>query len=217
MFLDEFEREVGVARRLRQAALEIGHHVVVDEVVVGQHAGDALAMDGGREQFGERRGGGDDQRLLDHEAHIGFAGVARGRQRAVHALHVVAVEPQAVGQHQPALEPALLFGQHAVVIVDAMDPFAAQLAVVRAAHEGGVLARHGFLIAIAVERPGRDLALVELAAVQHLMERMEVVIAHGADSADLALRILPWTRGRRWTRCGARVRSWGRPPTRLCL
>src|SRR6185503_3523307 len=40
---------VGVARRLGQPALEILHHVVADEVVILQHARDALSMNLRRE------------------------------------------------------------------------------------------------------------------------------------------------------------------------
>ena len=47
-----------------------------------------------------------------------------------------------------------------------------------------------FLIAIAVERPGLHLSLVELAAMQQLMERVLVVIALGADRADRGLEFL---------------------------
>ena len=68
-----------------------------------------------------------------------------------------------------------------------MHPFAAQLAVVEAADQGGVLARHGRLVAVAVERPGLHLRLCQLAAVQQVMERMLVVIALGADGADRRL------------------------------
>ena len=102
---------------------------------------------------------------------------------------VVAVEAEAVGQHEPALDAAGVVAR-AVVLEHAMDPVAAQLAVVDAADEGGVLARDGGLIAVAVERPGRDLALVQLAAVQELMERVLVVIALGADGLDRGLELL---------------------------
>ena len=83
----------------------------------------------------------------------------------------------------------------AVVLEHAMDPVAAQLAVEDAAHERGVLARHGRLIAVAVERPGGDLALVELAAVQKLMERVLVVVALGADGLDRRLEFLRAPKG----------------------
>ena len=77
----------------------------------------------------------------------------------------------------------------AVVVEHAVHPFAPQLAVVHAAHQGGVLARHAGLVAVAVERPGLHLALVELAAVQQAMERVLVVVALGADLADGRLQL----------------------------
>ena len=67
---------------------------------------------------------------------------------------------------------------------------AAQLAVVRPAHQGRILARHAGLVAVAVERPGLHLALVELAAVQQLMERMQIVIARRPDVAQRRLQFL---------------------------
>jgi len=71
----------------------------------------------------------------------------------------------------------------------AMHPFAAQVAVVHTAHQGRVLTRHARLIAVAVERPGLHLALVELAAVQQAVEGVLVVVALGADRADGGLEL----------------------------
>ncbi len=118
--------------------------------------------------------------------HVRLDGEARRGQGALHADHVIAVEPERVGENEPALDAALLRTE-TVVVVDAMQPFAAELAVVRAAHQGGILARHAGLVTVAVERPGLHLALGELAAVQQLMERVLVVIALGADRADRRL------------------------------
>src|SRR6478736_720932 len=56
VLLDIVERKAGVARRLRQPPLEIAHDIRIDEVVVLQHAGDALLVQVRREQFGERGG-----------------------------------------------------------------------------------------------------------------------------------------------------------------
>ena len=139
--LDVVEGEVGVAVGLVEAALEILHGPLADEIVALQHAGDALAVDGRREQLGQRGGHRLQQRALAHEIDVGLDGEARGRQRALHGDHVGAVEAQRVGEHQPALDAALL-AAGAVMIEHAMHPFAAQLAVVRAAHQGGILARH---------------------------------------------------------------------------
>ena len=63
---------------------------------------------------------------IGDEAHIGLDGEARRRQRAALGDHIVAVEAEAVGQHQPTLDAAGLVVE-AVVIEDAMHPFAAQL------------------------------------------------------------------------------------------
>jgi hypothetical protein len=70
------------------------------------------------------------------------------------------------------------------VVVQAVDPFAAQCPIVHTADKRGVLAGNRFLVAIAIERPGLHLPLVQLAAVQKFMERMLVVISLGADRAD---------------------------------
>src|ERR1700760_865383 len=56
MGLDIVQRKAGIAWRLLQPAAEIAHDVGVDEIVVRQHARDALLMQVGREQFGQRRG-----------------------------------------------------------------------------------------------------------------------------------------------------------------
>ena len=165
--LDVVEREARVERRLHESLLEIGHHVIVDEIVVLEHPGDALLVDLGREQLGQRGGDRDDERLLDDEAHVGFDGEDGGGQGAPPRHHVLAVEAEAVGQHEPALDAAGVLAK-AVVLEHAVDPVAPQLAVEDARDERGILARHGGLVAVAVERPRLHLPLVELAAVQSL-------------------------------------------------
>ena len=121
----------------------------------------------GANKFGERGGHRHRQRLLGRRS--AHRPRPRSAWRAGRLLghHIGAVEAEAVGQDQPAFDAALLLAEP-VMIVDAADPFAAQFAVVGARHQRGVLARHGVLIAIAVERPGLHLALVHLAAMQHL-------------------------------------------------
>src|SRR5262249_7945071 len=69
-------------------------------------------------------------------------------------------------------------------------PIAPELTVVAPAYQGRVLARHCRLVAVAVEGPSPHLALVQLAAVKQLMERMLVVIALGADGAEFLLQFL---------------------------
>ncbi len=75
----------------------------------------------------------------------------------------------------------------AVMIGDAVQPLAAQFAILAARDQGRILARDRRLIDEAVERPGLHLALVELAVVQKAVERMQVVIAHRADGAQRRL------------------------------
>jgi len=65
-------------------------------------------MNLGSEQLGERGGDRDGDRLLAHEGDVGFHGKLGRRQRPLHGNDVVAVEAEAVGQHQPALDAAFL-------------------------------------------------------------------------------------------------------------
>ena len=71
-----------VARRLLQAATEIAHDVGIDEIVVLQHAADALFMQVRCEQFGEGRGDCFQGSPIAAEMHIGFHRKARRRQNA---------------------------------------------------------------------------------------------------------------------------------------
>ena len=147
--LDIIQRKIGVARRLGEPPLEISHGPLVDEIIAVEHAGNALAMDRRREQFGQRGRDRDDKRLFDDKAHIGLDREFRRRERPAARYHIVARQPQPVGQRQPAFD-ASGFLAEPVMIVQTVDPFAAQLAVVHPADERGVLARNPFLIAVAI-------------------------------------------------------------------
>src|SRR5690606_19339744 len=114
-------------------------------------------------------------------------GEAGRRQDALGRLDIGAIEAEAVGQLQPAVDAALA-ADLAVMVLDAVAPFEARGAVAEARQDDGVLDRDGALIIEAVERPGLNLPLVQLAAVQKLMERMEVVVARGADIAKPRLQ-----------------------------
>src|ERR1700733_4440341 len=83
------------------------------------------------------------------------------------------------------------------MVGDPVHPFAAQLAILAARDQRRVLARDRRLIDEAVERPGLDLALIKLAVVQKAMERMQVMIAHGADGSQRRLERIG-THGFRW-------------------
>src|SRR5262249_27929097 len=87
------------------------------------------------------------------------------------------------GQFQPALDTALMV-RVAVVILDAMPPFDSRGAVAETRDHNRVLDRNRALVIVPVQRPGLHLTLVELAAVQKPMERMQAVIACRADPAQ---------------------------------
>ena len=75
-------------------------------------------------------------------------------------------------------------GALAVVIDQPRAPFAADRGIVAARDQARVLDRDHRLVIVAVERPGLDLALGALSAVQELVERMQAVIAPRADVAQ---------------------------------
>src|SRR6185437_8724195 len=177
------EREIGIARRLGEAGVEIGQRLAADEIVARQHAGDALADDGRREHLGERRGDRLEQAAFGDEADIGLDGKARRRQGARHGGDIGAIEAETVGQGKPAGDAATT-RRVAGVIDEALAPDAAQLAVAGPRDERGILAWDGALIAIAVERPGLHLPLVQPAAMQQPVKRVQVVVALGADATQ---------------------------------
>src|SRR5690606_6145689 len=71
---DIVEGKICVAGRLAETPAEVGHHLLVDEVVVLQHPCDPLAMDRGREQLRQRGGNGLHQRALTHEIYVSLDG-----------------------------------------------------------------------------------------------------------------------------------------------
>ena len=76
------------------------------------------------------------RRLFADERDVGFDREDRGRQRPTARHDILAIEPQAVGQNEPAFDAARLVGGQAVMIEKAMGPFAAQFAVMHAADRG---------------------------------------------------------------------------------
>ena len=127
--------------------------------------------------------------LLAAVMHIGLHREARRRQDAFGRFHVGRVEAEAFGQLEPALDAAL-GADIAVMVLDAVAPFQPRGAVAEARDHHRVLDRDRALVIVAVQRPGLHLALVELAAVQQLMERMQAVIARRADMAQRRLQLL---------------------------
>src|SRR5882672_4206186 len=115
--------------------------------------------------------------------HIGFDRKARRRQDAFGRLDISAVEPEAFGEFQPAFDAAL-GADVAVMVLDPVPPFHPYGAVAEARDHDRVLERDRALIIIAVQRPGLHLALVQLAAMQQPMERMQAVITRRPDLAQ---------------------------------
>ena len=77
------------------------------------------------------------------------------------------------------------------MIDDALTPDRdAALASVHAGEHGGVLHRDHGLVIVAVEGPGPDLILRELAVVQQPVERVQVVVAACADVAQSRLELV---------------------------
>src|SRR5262249_31648962 len=59
----------------------------------------------------------------------------------------------------------------------------------RPRQDGGVLHRDDRLVEIAVQRPGLDLAAVQLAAMQQGMERVQIVVTLRADGAQSGFQL----------------------------
>src|SRR5215510_12767932 len=76
------------------------------------------------------------------------------------------------------------------MILDAVPPFQPRGAVAEARDHHRVLDRDRALVIVPVQRPGLHLALVQLAAVQEFMKRMQAVIARRADMAQRRFEFL---------------------------
>src|SRR5580704_2149764 len=189
MALDVVQRKAGIAFGQRRALREISQRLRRDKIVALEHAVDALADDLRREQFGERRCDGFEQRFFAHEMHVGLDGEFRRRQQAAQRHHVIAVEPEPVGEFQPARDAAFAVAL-AVVIDEPVAPFAPRRLILAAGDQACVLDRDHCLIIVAVERPGLDLALRAFAAVQQFVERMQPVITPRTDVAQRGFKLL---------------------------
>ena len=82
------------------------------------------------------------------------------------------------------------------MVDDAPPPFPAQRRRRQTGDQIGVLRRNAGLIIIAVERPGLDLAAIELAVAHQVMKRMAMVIALLADLPQRALELGAGKQGR---------------------
>jgi hypothetical protein len=120
---------------------------------------------------------------------VGFHRKARRRQNALGGFDIGAVEPQSFGQLQPALDAALS-AEIAVVILYPVPPFATYATIAETRDHHGILDRYRALVKVAVQRPGLHLPLVQLAAVQQPVKRVQIVIARGADLAQRRFQVL---------------------------
>src|ERR1700709_586473 len=111
---------------------------------------------------------------------IGIHRKARRRKDALRGLDISAVEPKTFSELQPAFDTALGI-EISIVILNAMPPFETDIAVAKTRDHHRILDRNGALVVVAVQRPGLHLSLIELAAVQQPMKRMQVMIAGRAD------------------------------------
>src|SRR5262245_11929054 len=130
-----------------------------------------------------------EQRLVAHEVHVGLDREPRGGQQPRKRDDIVAVESDPVRQLEPARDAAVALA-FAVMVDEAAAPFPPQRRIVAARDQAGIFDRDHRLVIVAVERPGLNLALGALAAVQQTVERMQTVVAPRPDVAQLRLEFL---------------------------
>src|SRR5438477_12954942 len=118
--------------------------------------------------------------------HISLDRKSRGRKQPRQRNDVVAVEPEPVGQLEPARDAAIAFAL-AIMVHQTAPPLPAQGGLVAARDQARILHRDHRLVIVSVERPGLDLALRALTAVEQQMKRVQAVIAAGADVGPMPL------------------------------
>ena len=84
------------------------------------------------------------------------------------------------------------------MVLDAVPPFQPDGAIAEARDHHRVLDGNRALVIISVQRPGLHLSLVELAAMQQVMERMQAVIAGRADMAQSRFELFRALQRRAW-------------------
>src|SRR6266404_4457249 len=97
--------------------------------------------------------------------------------------------PMIAGENSSVSDAATAF-LGAIVVDEAAAPFAPQRRVIAARDQSGILQRDHRLVIVAIERPGLDLALVALSAVQQTVEGMKPMIAARADLAQPCLELI---------------------------
>src|SRR3954464_13462951 len=82
------------------------------------------------------------------------------------------------------------------MVLDAVPPFQPDGAVAEARDHHRVLDRNRALVIVAVQRPGLHLSLVQFAAVQQAVKRMQIVIARRTDLAQRRFQFFGAFQGR---------------------
>ena len=130
-----------------------------------------------------------EETALAHQVNVRLYGEARRRQQQAGGHHGFTVKAEAVGELEPALNtarPILV----AVVVLQSFAPFTPERVILAAANQRGVLQRDHRLVVITIECPRLDLRLAACAAVQHAMERMQVVVPLCQQLAQAAFQAL---------------------------
>ena len=128
--------------------------------IVALEGGDARRHDVAREEFGERRRNRREQIGTLDQIDVRVAGAAHAGQHGVEARDLLARESDAFGQPQPEFETAFA-GRAAVVVVQALHPFAPERGIGRLGENRAVLQRDARLVVIPVAHPGLDLVARE--------------------------------------------------------
>src|SRR5437764_15340422 len=121
--------------------------------------------------------------------HVGFDCKPRCRQKAAERDDIVAIESEPIGQFEPPCDAAFLLCVP-VMIDQALPPDPSECWIVAPCDQMCVLDRDHRLIVVTVERPRLDLTLGAVAAMQQVMERVQAVIAAGADLAKACLDLV---------------------------
>src|ERR1700709_1449110 len=106
--------------------------------------------------------------------YIGFDREASRGENALGRFHIGGVEPEALRQLEPAFDTAL-GADIAVMVLDPVAPFHPDGAVAEAGDHHRLPGTRPSMIIIAVQGPGLDLALVQLAAMEN-----EAIVRHPA-------------------------------------
>ena len=137
--------------------------------------GEALLVDGGGEEFGEAGAHRFLPRALAAKIEVGVAGEAHGGNHVALVDDFLAGEAHRLAEAQPGFDTAGVIAV-AVVVEDALDPFAAHFPVRAVGKHRAILLRNDDLVVIAVGHPALNLLPRRLAGVEHDVEGVVDVV-----------------------------------------